>query len=228
MSKGGAAMSGRLIERLSSRLKRIAKTIAAQVKTYFNKYKKQLIGVSGFTLYFYYSWIIDDPVWWYVLNEYGYLWGNLIMSVLGLPHNLFWLWIFTRSGFDWLGAYLMDWLREEAGNSNAATLWEGMSHWWTKIVILSLTAFLTPLKLPALLLTILLGKGDKVAFWALSILMDSFVTTVYLRHGNFEPLKKRDYQIFFYSTLIGVVYWSFRNSFVIALARVIWDYLFTT
>ncbi|MFH1182683.1 MAG: hypothetical protein V1690_00270 [Candidatus Moraniibacteriota bacterium] len=222
-------MSGRLIERLSSRLKRTAKTIAAQVKTYFIKYKKEVLGVTGLTLYLYYSWIIDDPVWWYIIYWFGYIYGNLIMSAFALPLNLFFLWYFTRKhGYDWVGIFFIDRLRKKINGSSVACLWEGMSNWWTKITLLFLVGFLMPLKFPVMMMAALLGKGDKAAFLGLSIFGDSFITTAYLRHGNYEPLQKRDYKIFLLSTLISCIYWSIRNSGVIALARVIWNYLFTT
>lgn len=205
---------------LSGWLNSVSAFLAAQ-------YQK-IIGIGGFTLYMYYSHLIDNYVWWFVLDRYGYVMGNLIMTASAFPHNLAWLLLFNWIGFDWLATRLMDELRQMLNGSNEACLWEGMSSWRTKVPLFSMLVLTKPWRLPIILPAIMLGKGDKKAFWALSIFTDSFVTTAYLRHGNFESIKKRDLRIFFPSTLIGCIYWSIRSSFIVYLLRTAWSYLFAT
>jgi hypothetical protein len=207
-------MNGRLVGWLNG----VLAFIAAQ----YDKF----IGIGGFTLYMYYSYFTDDLLWWFIVDKLGYISGNLVMSAVAFPHNLLWLLVFNWYGFDWLGIKLMDRLRKKLNRSNEASLWEGMSSWWTKLPLVFIIDLFKPWRLPIMIPAILLGKGDRTAFWVLSIFTDSFVTTVYLRHGNFESIKKKDLKIFFTSTLISVIYWSFRNAFVVFLAKAAWNFIF--
>ncbi|MFA5935192.1 MAG: hypothetical protein WC827_04905 [Candidatus Paceibacterota bacterium] len=51
-------------------------------------------------------------------------------------------------------------------------------------------------------------KNDVVTFFVLSICTDSFVTTAYLRHGNFSSkIEKKDWLIFISSTLLSGIAW---------------------
>ena len=54
----------------------------------------------------------------------------------------------------------------------------------------------------------LLGRGDVVAFFALSLRFDPFVTTAYLRHGQFNGLSPRDWRIFLASVVVSNAAWA--------------------
>ena len=69
----------------------------------------------------------------------------------------------------------------------------------------------------------LLHKNDIFAFVTLSTWQDSFITTIFLRHGKFTRLNRRDYMIFVFSTILSCMVWSAMAQFVIVLAKIAWN-----
>ncbi len=65
----------------------------------------------------------------------------------------------------------------------------------------------------------MLNKGDFFAFIGLSIVADPFVTTIYLRHGRFDGLKRRDWIIFIASGILSNFYWTLRSYGVVVIIR---------
>jgi hypothetical protein len=65
-------------------------------------------------------------------------------------------------------------------------------------------------------------KNDVLAFIALNINQDPFVTTVFLRHGRFDGLTKRDWMIFCGSLVFSNGYWIVRNVILIEIIKFGW------
>lgn len=53
--------------------------------------------------------------------------------------------------------------------------------------------------------------GDPFMFFLLSVVQDPFITTSFLRHGQNDGLKSRDYTVFFASCVVSIGYWAIRN-----------------
>ena len=53
-----------------------------------------------------------------------------------------------------------------------------------------------------------LRKSDPLVFLFLSIKFDPFITTAYLRKGQFSGMSKRDWKIFIGSLLFSNAYWT--------------------
>lgn len=68
-----------------------------------------------------------------------------------------------------------------------------------------------------------LRKGDLAAFFFLSWIEDSIVVTLYLRHGvsQFNGLARRDWVIFWASTLVSNLFWILSLASVIEIIRAI-------
>ncbi|TAK57491.1 hypothetical protein EPO17_01810 [Patescibacteria group bacterium] len=71
-----------------------------------------------------------------------------------------------------------------------------------------------------------LNKNDTCAFVALSITQDPFVTTVFLRHGRFDGLRKKDWVIFTASALLCNGYWILRSTVLVEIIKAIWQQMF--
>ena len=122
------------------------------------------------------------------------------MSVGALIINIITLRYYLKNGKDWIGVDILDEIRENGSNKKSLFL---------KVV------------------SLLLKKGgDKLAFLVLSCGTDSFITTAYLRHGDFGPLQKKDFAIFLASTFASCLYWIIRNSLIVEAAKYLWQ-LFT-
>jgi len=65
----------------------------------------------------------------------------------------------------------------------------------------------------------LLNKNDIFAFVTLSVWQDSFITTIFLRHGKFDKLDKRDYIVFVSSTILSCLVWGILMQVVITAIR---------
>ncbi len=79
--------------------------------------------------------------------------------------------------------------------------------------------FFIPANLFRLLMWLLRVGGDVIAFFALCIWEDPFITTAYLRHGRCDGLTKRDLLIFFASVLVSNGYWIARTYAVVEVAK---------
>lgn len=67
---------------------------------------------------------------------------------------------------------------------------------------------------------------DTIAFVALSIFEDPFLTTAYLRHGQQDGLRTRDWAILFASVLLGNCYWILRTVVIVQFAKYLWHLFF--
>jgi hypothetical protein len=64
-------------------------------------------------------------------------------------------------------------------------------------------------------------QGDWVAFLALSLYTDPFMTAVYMRRGAdaYNGLSRRDWTIFWGSVLVANLWWTILMTFAVAAAR---------
>lgn len=86
--------------------------------------------------------------------------------------------------------------------------------------VLCAVIFFIPANLFRLLMWLLRVGGDVIAFFALCIWEDPFITTAYLRHGRCDGLTKKDLFIFFASVLVSNGYWIARTYAVIEVAKI--------
>jgi len=209
-------------------LKRAARSIAAQTGAPVTVVEKATFIVVFLAIYFYWSWVFDNPVWWYAVSEFGYFYGNLAMTCLAIIHNISLLYFFAylnRSfGFDWLDK-IMEELNQLVSEMSFVQVFRSMGGWRTKIVFFFAVAAVKPLIFPTFVMALLLG-GKISSFFSLSIFADSFLTTAYFRRGNNGWLTMRDMKIFLLSSLVSCAYWSLRSSGIVVAARFIASYLF--
>ncbi len=133
----------------------------------------------------------------FVIYTFGIFGGGAMMMTLSFLVCLFLLKLYDSSKRDWLGIEAVKRLRDYDGRSKLGRLWA----WFLK-------------------------KGDPVIFLFLTIRVDPFVTTVYLRRGNYTGLSKRDWTIFMGSLIIGNAYWTLACFMGITLFEWGWKMVF--
>lgn len=154
--------------------------------------------MSGWGIYEAYNFSVDYVLWPVLQSLYG-LYGILILIVMALINNFIILLWYHRKKVDWLGV-------SEVENLKAK------GHLWVHQVsnhenLVRRFSLYLPAKFLQFMIWIL-NKNDIFAFVTLSVWQDSFITTIFLRHGSFEKLDKRDYFIFIFSTIFGCLGWS--------------------
>ncbi len=170
----------------------------------------QILGGHG--LYAAVGWFFDNPLYIYVLAVYGPLTGGLIMTALSLVVCAAFMVVYNHTRIDWLGMDVIEKIKNDG-------------HKWTerlgsKSAFIRIIAFV-PVQIFHLIIWSL-KKGDSVAFFALSIFEDPFITTVYLRHGSFERIRRKEWGIFLSSVVVSNGYWIVRNSVIIEIFRYFW------
>lgn len=169
----------------------------------------QILGGHG--LYAAVGWFFDNPLYIYVLAVYGSLTGGFIMTALSLVVCTAFMIVYNHTRIDWLGMNVIEKIKSDG-------------HEWTerlgnKSVFVRAIA-LVPVQIFHLVIWSL-KKGDAVAFLVLSIFEDPFITTVYLRHGSFERIKRKEWGIFLSSVIVSNGYWILRNSAIVEIGRLI-------
>lgn len=121
---------------------------------------------------------------------FGYFWGGVIMTIASVFLNLGVIRAYDWSKRDWL---MLETLKELKHKSEDAG---GFVGW-------------------------VLGKGDIPAFFILSWIEDAIVVTLYLRHGvnQFNGLSRRDWAIFWASTIVSNLFWILSVASVIEIFR---------
>lgn len=115
----------------------------------------------------------------FVVHRAGLLAGGLVMTGLSALACLAVLKFYDWSKRDWLGIETVRDLKTYRGERAVGRLFS-----W------------------------LLSKSDTVAFVALSLNYDPFVTTVWLRHERFGGLSARDWRVFWGSVFLANAYWT--------------------
>jgi hypothetical protein len=131
------------------------------------------------------------------------------------------IWWYQRMGRDWLGVNVVedikangnDWVEKLDARSKKSTVWS----------LLRVVLYLPSRFFLVVLWTI--KKNDVLAFIALNIAQDPFVTTVFLRHGRFDGLRKKDWMVFCGSLVFSNGYWIARNVALIEIIKFGWHHI---
>lgn len=110
----------------------------------------------------------------------GYLWGGIAMTIASVPLNLLVIRAYDGAKRDFLLLETLKHLRATESSHRGKRL-----------------------------LAAVLSKGDVVAIFVLSWIEDPIVVTLYLRRGaeTFDGLSRRDWAIFWTSTLVSNLMW---------------------
>lgn len=126
------------------------------------------------------------------LLYFGYVWGGVIMTIGSVFLNLAVIRAYDWSKRDWLMLETLKDLKLKSEGHGVG----GLVGW-------------------------VLRKGDVPAFFFLSWIEDSIVVTLYLRHGvsQFNGLARRDWFIFWASTIVSNLFWILSLASVIEIIR---------
>jgi hypothetical protein len=134
---------------------------------------------AGFLTYKLLDEAFDYLLYPFVIYKLGPLCGGLTMTGLSFADCLLLLKLYDWLKRDWLGLETVKGLRHYTGTSR----WRKTLAW-------------------------LLHQGDTVAFVVLSVRFDPFITTAYMRLGNFTGMRRRDWRIFLGSGLLSNAVWT--------------------
>ena len=135
---------------------------------------------SGFCTWKATDYAFDYLLYPFVIWKLGPLYGGLLMSVLSLAACLMLLAVYDKLRRDWLGIEFLKQQREYQGTSRYRRV-----------------------------LAWMLNRGDGLAFIALSLKHDPFITTAYLRKNAFGGMTRHDWAIFLGSWLVANGTWLF-------------------
>lgn len=123
--------------------------------------------------------LFDYALYPFVIYSAGPIRGGIIMTILSLFACLAILTVYDLTKKDWLGMEAMRSLRFRHPRNTI----EKAVRW-------------------------LLNRSDPVAFVALSLYYDPFITTVWLRNIQYGGLSRRDWRIFLSSLLLANAFWT--------------------
>jgi hypothetical protein len=126
------------------------------------------------------DWGFDYLLYPFAIYALGLLWGGLVMAALSFVFCVVALRFYDWSKRDWLGIEAIKSFGSYRGSS-------------TFLRFLSLG----------------IAKRNWAAVIVLSIKFDPFVTTAFMREGQFSKLLPKDWRVFWTSWVIGNVYWTF-------------------
>ena len=174
-------------------------------------WRRSLQVMSGWGIYEAYNFSVDFILWPLLQAFYGFV-GVLILIVMSLINNFIILLWYHRKKVDWFGVNEIESIKAKG-------------HLWVHEVgnhqsLVKRFSLYIPAKILQFMIW-LLNKNDIFAFVTLSTWQDSFITTIFLRHGKFDKLDKRDYIIFVASTIFGSLAWSVLMQVVIWATKVI-------
>lgn len=135
----------------------------------------------------------DYGLYVYVIAVYGPLKGGAYMMIALAIFALVQLKLYDWSGRDWLGFEALKELKEG----------EPEGFWAKK-------------------LSNIVKKGDIYAFFFLSYYYGPFCTSIYLRKGKYNGLKKRGWLIFLSSTVVCNAYWTIQIFASIEVVKYAW------
>ena len=172
------------------------------------KKKIAIIGL-GYTFGSAFDYAFNYGLYIPVVAMLGPIKGGIIMAILSAFACFLFIKFYDWAKQDWLGIEVAkaatdsgpEWIRKFSASSRI-----GKVLWWpfSRIILFILWS---------------LKRGGVIAFFALSIYTDPFITTVYFRKGTFNGLKRRDWMIFAGSLLLGDLYWTLRTMLIIFLAK---------
>ena len=124
-------------------------------------------------------WVFDYFLYPFVVYKLGILAGGVVMIVLSFAACTLSMMIYDWSKRDWLGIEAIKSVKEYDGNTRMGRI----------------TAWI-------------MKKSDPIVFIFLSLKFDPFITTVYLRHGQYNGMARRDWTIFMGSLFLSNLYWT--------------------
>ena len=170
--------------------------------------------MSSWGLYEAYNSSFEFLVWPIIQALLGFI-GIALLTLIALINNLIILLWYQKKKVDWFGVNVLEDLKTKG-------------HLWvhkvddSKNVVKKISLYI-PAKILQLMIWTL-NKNDIFAFVTLSVWQDSFITTIFLRHGKFDKLDRRDYIIFVSSTILGCLVWSGLMQIVITVVKSIWGF----
>jgi len=163
------------------------------------------------------NFFYDFPLWIWLQAHFGFVRGSIYASIGAFVVNIGLLIWYQRSGEDWLGVNIFEQIKEEGDEwARKVNSYQG---WFLKVVLFF------PVYLPSQIFRLVLWslkKTELITFIVFSIGTDSFVTTVFLRHGKFGPLNLRDVKIFVASTILSCFTWSLFDGSLVTISKFGW------
>jgi hypothetical protein len=135
--------------------------------------------IVGISAYKFSDYAFDYLLYPLVILKCGLIVGGVLMMGLSMIICLLLIRVYDRLQRDWLGIEYVKILRD----------YDGASGWRRH-------------------LGKLLAKSTPLAFLLLSLRYDPFITTAYLRHGQYGGLGARDWRIFLGSLVLGNAAWA--------------------
>lgn len=173
--------------------------------------KRSLQVMSGWGLYEAYAFSFDFLLWPIIQAFYG-IRGIILLILIAMAMNFGVLLWYQKKKVDWFGVNVLEDIKikghlyvHEVDNNKS---------------LLKRYSLYIPAKILQLMIW-LLNKNDIFAFVTLSLWQDSFITTIFLRHGRFNKLDKRDYTIFILSTILSCLGWAILMQIVIEIVKTI-------
>ena len=174
--------------------------------------KRTIQVMSGWGLYEAYNFSFDFLAWPIIQAFFGFI-GIALLILIALINNFIILLWYQHKKVDWFGVNVLEdlkakghlWVHEVDNNKN----------------IVKKISLYIPAKILQFMIW-LLNKNDIFAFVTLSLWQDSFITTIFLRHGRFDRLDRRDYIIFVSSTVLSCLAWSVLMQVIITAIRAVW------
>lgn len=175
--------------------------------------------MSGWAVMELFNFFLDFPVWMWFQVHFGLIRGSIYISTCAFVFNFGLLIWYQWCGEDWLGVNILEKVKKEEKEwAKKINNYKNKS-WFLKIVL-----FL-PVYVPYQTFRLViwsLNKTDLTTFLVFSIFQDSFVTTVFLRHGRFGKLDWRDIKIFVASTILSCFTWSLFDGSLLKGGEFIW------
>jgi len=155
--------------------------------------------------------IFDYWIYIPVIAALGPLAGGVTMAFASFVVCFIFLEFYDRMKIDWFGVELVKEVKDsgpEFIRKLKARSVLGSVLWWpySKIILFVLWT---------------MKKGGWLPYFALNILFDPFITTVYFRKEKFGGLNRRDWAIFLSSVVVANTYWTLRNYVLIKIFRFI-------
>jgi hypothetical protein len=174
--------------------------------------KRQIATIAiGQTFNTVFDWFFNYPLYLFVVEWRGLGEGYIIMAIASFFTCLAFIRFYDWLKVDWLGIEVAKeaqefgpaWIKKLSMESRI-----GRIIWWpfSKIILLILWG---------------MKKGGWIAFLVLSIYTDPFIVTVYMRKGwgEYNGLSRKDWRIFFASTIVSNAYWAIRTFAILESAK---------
>jgi hypothetical protein len=172
----------------------MVKTIASALNKWGLTNGRALELVVGLTANQAIVWAFNYGIYPFVIYRFGILKGGVVMTFLSFIVCMLTIWFYDWAKRDWLGIEAIKSLKEYDGSKLIGRL----SKW-------------------------VMGKSDPIVFFFLSIKYDPFITMIYMRHGAYNGMSKRDWKIFTGSLILGNAYWTLACFMGVSLVEWVWQ-----